>query len=125
MKDKLAIEAIAKEILAGCWDGGRESGREAWDSNSQEIDKSVYFKEATLYVNIMQSLGYAKLAGQKVPVYDNEFLSAFDAKRAESNFTDVLYDFGVKVIADMLSIDSEGCAYRRVFIGKEKRKCPR
>ena len=39
---------------------------------------------------------------QTTPQYTGDFLSAFDAQRAESNFTDVLYDFGVQVKKDLL-----------------------
>ena len=40
---------------------------------------------------------------QSTPLYTNDFLSDFDAKRAQSNFTDVLYDFGRRVTKDILN----------------------
>ena len=39
---------------------------------------------------------------QGTPQYNLDFLSSFDADRAQSNFTDVLHDFGKRIIKDML-----------------------
>ena len=52
---------------------------------------------------LFEETGYVKLASdQNTPQYNSDFLSEFDAKRAESNFTDVLYDFGIQVTKDLL-----------------------
>ncbi len=68
-----------------------------------ENDRNSCRVEAGRVLDLIKEDGYVKLAeDQKTPQYTSDFLSAFDAKRAESNFTDVLYDFGIQVTKDLL-----------------------
>lgn len=59
-QDKEAINLLAREILIQCWDGSPENAKTAWDTDSGEIDKEPYLKEARAYLALLERLGYLR-----------------------------------------------------------------
>jgi len=94
-EDKQAIEAIAK-ALAKEW-------------NHEDLGEATIKDNARELLQTLASLGYVKLAEQKLP--ENETIIIQDAS------FDSFLQRGYKIAQqDMLSVDSEGCAYRRVKV---------
>jgi hypothetical protein len=95
MKDKQAIEAIAKEIDSDCIDCTYSRVCEPGNCIA-DLDK------AAMILQTLASLGYVKLADeQKLPSYD-------------TNTRDLMLVNTVQ--QDMLSVDSEGCKWVRVRV---------
>jgi hypothetical protein len=116
MEDKEAIETVAREIhkidikLAKLRDK-KESCEDytyvIWEY-LPTITQTWYKSQAKLIIQTLASLGYVKLAEQKLP--ENTYVTPLKQ---------VAY---MQTQQDMLSVDAGGCAYRRVRIRKEKVK---
>jgi hypothetical protein len=110
MEDKEAIEAITVML---------EKFSEKWDEyvlTGSCKGVKTFDEAACNIIQTLASLGYVKLADeQKLP---DKFGLGFPLA-SWNECEKVQYERGQQ---DMLSVDSEGCAYRRVYIGKEKGK---
>lgn len=114
-EDKEAIEAIAKEIygvsLMADWDGVDEDDKPDIDKDWYEFvihhgDVDFWLNSAKSLIQTLASLGYVRMVEQKLPqklpVHSTFYGDGYqDAQQA------------------MLSIDSEGCKWVRVFVGKK------
>jgi hypothetical protein len=107
MEDKEAIEAIA--LQARNWRFGKYKGNDIPFKKESGLVKDECYQFSNQLLKTLTSLGYVKLAEQKLP---NKFGLGFPL--ASWNETEkVQYERGQQ---DMLLVDSEGCAYRRVSL---------
>ena len=100
MEDKQAIEAIANIISPTI-----KNYVLGYIHNLSQLDVEVKRNSDFITTSILQtltSLGYVKLAEQKLPPYEGSY--------------DDLKECYEEAQQDMLSVDSEGCAYRRVKV---------
>ncbi len=93
MKDKLAIEAIESKLREAHLHGGY-SMQDGYFSENEK-----FTEDAKDLLQTLTSLGYVKMVEQKLPKDNDGYQRKY------------LYD-----INKLLSVDSEGCAYRRVQI---------
>jgi len=101
MTEDKDTEAIAKLMTTDC---ARCDGKKI--KNCGDAEENGYcgmdLEIASKILQTLTSLGYVKLAEQKLP-----FL----------NPDDPCYKGKLGYTSKMLKVDSEGCAYRRVYVG--------